>query len=182
MPVMKACSTGFIRGISGRGAVKRTGAAPAFRLRLEENKDAVSTFCFGGGSVSVFKTKEYSKDNPVMIVKFWDENEAVFSQTINVENVNPLNANNLEMIALSSFLDKEGYSENSILCFISCARGCSPVTQTEDRNSAASRKNFIVQVDEWRKNQYSTGNIAGFRCLSNYYNLLALRSKPLYEE
>ena len=64
----------------------------------------------GGGmmSASVFKAENFSRNNPVMLVKGTDSNGKAFEVEININGVNPKNASFVEMFALDGFFAANG--------------------------------------------------------------------------
>jgi hypothetical protein len=64
----------------------------------------------GGGmmSASVFKSENFSAQNPVMLVKGTDVNGSPFEVEININNVDPNNASFVEMFALDGYFAANG--------------------------------------------------------------------------
>lgn len=143
------------------------------RIGSEGDEAMTATGFLDGSSLSIFKSQEYSSQNPVMLVKYWDKDGKVQEIEVNAKEIDPSNANYMEMLALSAYYNEEGISKNSIGSFMTSNIGLDGMIKEETYSSLVEKRNFMEQVKEWEQMQYSSGNLLGYQQFSKYYELLS---------
>lgn len=143
------------------------------RIGSEGNEAMTATGFLDGSSLSIFKSQEYSSQNPVMLVKYWDKDGQVQEIEVNAKEIDPSNANYMEMLALSAYYDDAGISKNSIGTFMTSNIGLDGMIKEETYSSLIEKRNYMEQVKEWEQMQYSNGNLLGYQQFAKFYALLS---------
>ena len=129
----------------------------------------------GGGmmSASVFKSDNYSADNPVMIVKGISDNGESFEVEININDVNPRNSSFVEMFALDGYFASNGQTTGVTRAGASAMA----VSEALNKNNAYTQFDFITPLLEHLETQRLHGNWQGYTLLKpivdNLHNLIA---------
>lgn len=138
----------------------------------ETGQKALTSVGFpNGNTVSVFKADNYSATNPQYIVKHWNKNGDEQEYHINLQEINPEHANYYEMLAYSTSLDISGQTHNAFDNFTNAAYGINGDLQY-DSNSMTSKVNYKALVNEFMQLQYSSGNLAGYLSLKQFYDYM----------
>jgi hypothetical protein len=128
----------------------------------------------GGGmmSASVFKSVNFSVDNPVMLVRGTDGDGKAFEVEVNINNVNPNNASFVEMFALDGYFAANGQSSGITRAAAGAMSGA------VGRNTAFTQFDFVSPLKEFLETQRFHNNWDGVMRLSPVIdNLLAFMSK-----
>lgn len=128
----------------------------------------------GGGmmSASVFKSVNYSADNPVMLVKGTDGNGKPFEVEVNINNINPKNASFVEMFALDGYFAAHGQSSGATRA------GAAAMSGATGRNNAFTQFDFVSPLKELLETQKFHNNLDGIMRLSPVIdNLLNFMSR-----
>lgn len=112
-----------------------------------------------GGCVTVYKAEEYSAENPVMRVVTRSADGHELEQFIDPTKVNPKNATENEMSALTAYLvdEKKLDSVSALSVGAGAAKGTANVS-----NVSTEKKNFYALTEEMMKMQYACHNFAGY--------------------
>lgn len=159
--------------------VKQTGVSEennvtGYHLRIgSSGNEAIAATGFAdGSSLSVFKAEEYSDEEPVMLVKYWDKDGTLQESKVNAKEIKPDNATYIEMFALSAYYNEKGISKDSVETFMTSNIGLDGTVKEQSYDTITAKRNFMDQIKEWGQMQYNNGNLAGYQQFSKYYGLL----------
>ena len=140
-----------------------------FTLHYFDNKDGDTAIgaCGNkdGGSVTVYKPKDFDPSNPMYKVREWDSNGNMTERMTNVLEVDPQNADFCDMYAYSCYLTDSGTYSDAQNVFMR-ARGFS----TDDNLSAAT--NWLNVIKTAMQTQYDAGNMIGYFDYKRFFDFL----------
>ena len=134
-------------------------------IRLDGNALVSAAMRLPGGGMmnaSVYKSANYTDDNPVMLVKGTDVDGKLFEVEINANNVDPRNASFVEMFALDGYFAANGQQVGAAR-----AAGSAMVTQELSGNipalgNAFTQFNFLPPLQDAKEVQRFHGNWEAF--------------------
>jgi len=130
----------------------------------------------GGGmmSASVFKSANFTADNPIMLVRGINVDGSPFEVEVNVNEVNPKNASFIEMFALDGYFENKGQNLSAVRNAVIAMAAQESQGKSFGFVDAFVSQNFVSPLQEMMKNQRALGNWEVFMRL-NYIieNLLS---------
>ncbi|MBO5459801.1 MAG: hypothetical protein J5981_06090 [Lachnospira sp.] len=139
-----------------------------------EQTNGKALTCVGfpnGVSASVYKAEGYTEENPQYRVKYWDKSGEEAEYIINPKEVNPANADYIEMLAYSTYSDVQGYTSNAYGKFLSAAGGINGEL-TYDLSNIDEKTDFISIVKEFMQMQYDANNLNGYLSYKQLYDYM----------
>ena len=124
-----------------------------------------------GESISVFEADDFSKENPIYMVKHWDENGVESEYIINPHEVDPKDASYLEMAAYTTYLDETGQTEDAFGRFVGAANGVNEESVT-DVLDMTDKKDFLSMIYNYMQMQYDANNLEGYLSLKSLYDCM----------
>ena len=135
-------------------------------------KKALSSIGFPNGeSISIFEVDDFSKENPIYMVKHWDENGVESEYIINPHEVDPKDASYLEMAAYTTYLDETGQTEDAFGRFVGAANGVNEESVT-DVLDMTDKKDFLSMIYNYMQMQYDANNLEGYLSLKSLYDCM----------
>lgn len=135
-------------------------------------KKALSSVGFPNGeSISVFEADDFSKENPIYNVKYWNESGIESEYIIDPRKVNPENASYLEMAAYTTYLDETGQTEDAFGRFVGAANGANEESVT-DVLDMTDKKDFLSMIYDYMQMQYDANNLEGYLSLKSLYDCM----------
>lgn len=115
-----------------------------------------------GGSMTVYKPKDFDPENPVYKVKTWDADGNVTERMVDLKNVDVKNSDREEMFAYSCYLTDSGqYPEaQDTFCRIPNPNG-QPDGGVLD-SFKTEKYNWLELARSFMQMQYNGGNIQGY--------------------
>ena len=125
-----------------------------------------------GGSITVYKPKDFDPENPVYKVKIWDAEGNVTERMVDVSKVDAKNSDRADMFAYACYLTDSGqYPEaQSTFCRISI-----PDEQPENLSASfkAGKFNWLELAKCFMQMQYDAGNLKGYLDYKKFADFLA---------
>ena len=135
-------------------------------------KKALSSVGFPNGeSISVFEADDFSKENPIYNVKYWNESGIESEYIIDPRKVNPENASYLEMAAYTTYLDTTGQAKDAFGDFVGTVNGVNEES-VADVMHMTDKKDFLDMIYGYMQMQYDTNNLEGYLSLKNLYDCM----------
>lgn len=127
-----------------------------------------------GQSVTVYQPENFDPANPVYKIKIWDKDDNLIEEReVDVNSIDPQNADSYDMYALSVYGEKSGQSSNAVERFI--------LTQAERESQQVSKtgsysldtiENWLDILNDIIKQQYDVGNMDGYLKFKGYLDFL----------
>ena len=135
-------------------------------------KKALSSIGFSNGeSISIFEAGDFSKENPIYMVKHWDENGVESEYTINPHEVDPERASYLEMAAYTTYLDETGRTEDAFGRFVGAINGVNEGIDV-DAMDMTNKMDFLGMICGYMQMQYDANNLEGYLSLKSLYDCM----------
>lgn len=135
-------------------------------------KKALSSVGFPNGeSISVFEADDFSKENPIYMVKHWDKNGVESEYIIDPRKVNPENASYLEMAAYTTYLDTTGQTKDAFGDFVGASGGINQ-DAIYDSTNMNSKEDFLAIIYDYMQMQYDANNLEGYLSLKSLYDCM----------
>lgn len=112
-----------------------------------------------GGCSTVYKSEEYSEDNPLMRVVTTSIDGRTHEEIVDPTKVNPASATRTEIDALTAYLVHENKLDN--LSAIGLGSGAGKGT-TDFSSASTVKKNYYSLTEEMMKMQYNCHNYKGY--------------------
>ncbi len=106
-----------------------------------------------GESAYVFRADDYSKDNPVYLVKGTDRNGNAYEQTVDVSKVNPNNCSYTELLALNAHTDDKSDSNFMTMAILKDKTGGTSYHEKAD---------YMAMAHELMNDMKTLGNWGGY--------------------
>ena len=137
-------------------------------LNTKTGDTAATCVGFANGvSASVFKSD--SNSNSEYQVKYWGTDGVEQEMTVDAEKVDPSKASFLEMMAYSTYSDKQGKTSDAYGDFLNVANGTNG-TLTYDLSNINTKTDFKSLTKDFMDLQYSAGNLPGYLSLKQFYD------------
>lgn len=107
-------------------------------------------------------------------MRYWDKTGSFTDTNVKINDIDPQNADYLEMLAYSAHSDAMGYTQDAVGDFISSASGLNGDI-TYDEDSVNIKKNFMNMVKEYMQMQYDNNNLRGYLSLKKFYDYMSDR-------
>lgn len=127
-----------------------------------------------GQSVTVYQPENFDPSNPVYKIKIWDkEDNLIEEREVDINSIDPQNADSYEMYALSVYGEKSGRCSSAVERFI--------LTQAERESQQVSQsgsysldtiENWLDILKDIIKQQYDVGNMDGYLKFKGYMDFL----------
>lgn len=135
-------------------------------------KKALSSVGFPNGeSISVFEADDFSKENPIYNVKYWNVSGVESEYIIDPREVDPENASYLEMAAYATYLDTTGQTEDAFGDFVGAVNGVSEGIVV-DVMDMTDKMNFLGMICGYMQMQYDANNLEGYLSLKSLYDCM----------
>lgn len=162
---------------NGQSAAGNVGSSRSFGITLHytgENGDkALTAVGFPNGtSASVYKADNYSDTDPEYRVRYWEKSGDYRDVNVKINDVDPENANYLEMLAYAAYSDVQGHTSDAVGNFMSAAGGLNGDI-TYDEDSVSVKKNFMNMIKEFMQMQYDCNNLSGYLSFKKFYDYMA---------
>lgn len=135
-----------------------------------EGNTALTAVSLGeNGSVTVYKPTDYDAANPSYLVKYWDKDGNVQELRINPKKVDTTNASYLEMLAYTTYSDKQGFTKGAFGNFLNADKGINP-SSTYDFTDIFDKQDYKQVIKEYMQMQYNANNLPGYLSLKQFYD------------
>ena len=151
--------------VKGSGTTNTSGVAPSTHTihgNSQEYGKVLGGIGFPDGSnASVYKSKNYTTDNPVFLVMTWDAEGNKTETEIDASKVDPSNASLQEMMALNANrkLNGEESFEDEVMMSAGRLHGDETSSGYED---FFTKNNWISEIEDFMDMQHMLGNVAGY--------------------
>ena len=115
----------------------------------------VSRALSDGSNVMIFKSDEYSTQNPVLKMSITDKNGKLSERLINANDINPKNASQNEMLALNAHLVEQGKIDDIYTSSVLVGTDTSSVSLEQ----SDIKRDFIASTRELMNMQKRAGNM-----------------------
>ena len=138
---------------------------------LDGNALVSAGFAIPGGwlNASVFKSENFTSDNPVMLVKGTNTDGMRFEVEINANEVNPRNASFIEMMALDGYFASKGQS----LGTTRAAASAMAIKEARGGTDGFSKFDFLPSLTEAMEVQRQNRNWEAFHYLQHIVDTLS---------
>ncbi len=138
----------------------------------ETGRKALTSIGFPDGStLSVFEAENSTKASTKYDVKYWSKDGEEEYYNIEPLGVDPRNASYIDMLAYSTYFDVSGRTQNAFGDFVSSASGINGDLQYDSSNINI-KTNFMMLIEDFMKQQYKTGNMAGYLSVKRFYDCM----------
>ena len=114
-----------------------------------------------GESANVYRSDDYSEDNPVYLVKGTDKNGNKYEQTVDVGKVNPNNCSYIEMLALNAHTGNKSDSNFMTMSILKDKMG---------RASYHEKADYMSMAYELMNDMKTLGNWDGYLRYDKWIN------------
>lgn len=180
--VEKAQKAGADNDFAGKIAeaeqANATGATAAAHGSDEESGDVAvfrALYTNSGIKYTVYKTQDFSPENPIYKVKIWDEAENMTERMIDVSKVNPRNCDTFEMEVYAAYLMETGKgSFEDTVNRVATARAVSNTEQNGFGSSwdHSAKINWVEAVKDIMQSSYNRGDLKGYMEWKNFLSFL----------
>lgn len=149
-------------------AAQAAGRATATLHGADESSGDTAIFMsadpVNGSSVSVYKTPDFDRENPVYKVKIWDKTGHVTERMVDVSKVDPKNCDTAEFYAFTAGLKESGKGsfEDTVLK----AAVAKAAKNAEQKNAGAwsfsDKTDWVKTVKDMMQSEYSCGDLRGY--------------------
>ena len=160
----KVGSTGdFAEKIAGAAQANGTGATTAAHGSDEESGDVAVfrvLYTNSGIKYTVYKTQDFSPENPIYKVKMWDSEENMTERLIDASKVNPRNSDTFEMEVYAAYLmeTSKGSFEDTVNR-VSMAKSGANSSAVWDYSQ---KVNWVEAVRNVMQSVYNYGDLKGY--------------------
>lgn len=128
-----------------------------------------------GESIAVYEPEDFDPSSPVYKMKIWDkEDNLIEERTIDLNSVDPRNADSYEMYALSVYGEKSGSFLDSVHRFILMqAERESQIEAQKGSVNLGMKENWMDILQDIIKQQYEVGNTQGYLKFKGYFDFLS---------
>ena len=160
----KVGSTGdFAEKIAGAAQANGTGATTAAHGSDEESGDVAVfrvLYTNSGIKYTVYKTQDFSPENPIYKVKMWDSEENMTERLIDASKVNPRNSDTFEMEVYAAYLMETGKgSFEDTVNRVSTAKSGANSSAVWDYSQ---KVNWVEAVRNVMQSVYNYGDLKGY--------------------
>jgi len=127
----------------------------------------------GWMSANVFKSDNFTDENPVMLVKGIDVCGTPFEVEVNINDVNPRNASFVEMFALDGYFTLQGKPAGVTRAAVGGMIQQELNGGNFDGFNAFSKMDFVAAVQQHMETQRSNGNWEGYFWLRPIFDTLS---------
>lgn len=149
-------------------AAQTAGRATATLHGADESSGDTAIFMsadlVNGSSVSVYKTPDFDRENPVYKVKIWDGAGHVTERMVDVSKVDPKNCDTAEIYAFAAGLKESGKGsfEDTVL-----KAAVAKVVKNAEQKSAggwsfSDKTDWVKTVKDIMQSEYSYGDLRGY--------------------
>ena len=162
-----------IKDVSHAQMIKESlGGITLYSQDISTGKKALSSIGFPNGeSISVFEVDDFSKENPIYMVKHWDENGVESEYILDPRKVNPENASYLELAVYTTYLDETGQTEDAFGRFVGAVNGANEESVV-DALDMIDKKDFLSMIYGYMQMQYDASNLEGYLSLKSLYDCM----------
>ena len=145
-----------------------TGATAAAHGSDEESGDVAVfrvLYTNSGIKYTVYKTQDFSPENPIYKVKIWDEAENMTERMIDASKVNPRNSDTFEWEVYALYLKESGKGDfKDIVLQATMARGVINAEQNGFGSSwdHSAKINWVEAVKDIMQSSYNRGDFKGY--------------------
>ena len=157
----------FAEEIANAAQMKSTEETSAARGSDEESEDTAVfrvLYTDSGIKYTVYKTKDFSSENPIYKVKIWDEEDNMTERLIDVSKINPRNCDTFEMEVYAAHLKETGKDDfvSSVLS-AAIAKAASQANQKSTVSwDYSTRINWVDAVKYAMQSSYNYGDLKGY--------------------
>jgi len=171
-------TSNYIAEYATKKAVKST-SENNFESSIKKSKDVLTFHYFdnkdgntaigacgnNGGSVTVYKPKNFDPSNPMYKIREWDSNGNMTERMTDVLEVDPQNADFCDMYAYSCYLTDKGIYSDAQNVFIRARGFCAG-------DNLSFTTNWLNVIKTAMQTQYDAGNIIGYFDYKRFYDFL----------
>ena len=163
-------------------AIGNVTEMPSQNLTLHMSKEGDAEKSIGswanantGQSITIYQPQDYDPANPVYKMKIWDKDDNLIEErNIDINSINPNNADSYEMYALSVYGEKSGKCPDAVARFTMMhAKQEAEQTAQHGAYSLDTIENWLEILKDFMKQQYEVGNIQGYMNAKKYYDFLS---------
>ena len=157
----------FAKEIANAAQAKNTGETSAAHGSDEESEDTAVfrvLYTDSGIKYTVYKTKDFSPENPIYKVKIWDEEDNTTERLIDASKINPRNCDTFEMEVYAAHLKETGKGDfvSSVLS-AAIAKAASQANQKSTVSwDYSTRINWVNAVKYAMQSSYNYGDFKGY--------------------
>lgn len=157
----------FAEEIANAAQMKGTEETSAARGSDEESEDTAVfrvLYTDSGIKYTVYKTKDFSSENPIYKVKIWNEEDNMTERLINASKINPRNCDTFEMEVYAAHLKETGKDDfvSSVLS-AAIAKAASQANQKSTVSwDYSTRINWVDAVKYAMHSSYNYGDLKGY--------------------
>lgn len=149
-------------------------SAPLWMKDPITGKDAymAEQLCNGKSYIAI-KDDTYTEENPILIVRVFNSEGIIEDKKVNVNNVDPKNADFLEMYAYSAYLENSGKVPDAHNYFMSAVFDEEMGNDFATNKGIASiKKNYLNLVKEYMELQLETGMYEPYLAIKKLYDFM----------
>lgn len=127
-----------------------------------------------GQSITIYQPENYDPANPVYKMKIWDQNDNLIEErSIDINSINPNNADSYEMYALSVYGEKSGKCPDAVARF-TMMHAKQEIEQTAQHGSYSldTKEDWIGILNDILKEQFDMGFMDGYLKNKTYLDFL----------
>lgn len=168
-------------GKSFGAAIGNVTEMPSPNLTLHMSKEGDAEKSVGswanpnaGRSITLYQPQDYDPANPVYKMKVWDMDDNLLEErSIDINSIDPNNADSYEMYALSVYGEKSGKCPDAVARF-TMMHAKQEIEQTAQHGSYAlvTKEDWIGILNDILKEQYDMGFMDGYLKNKTYFDFL----------
>lgn len=149
---------------SVRGSDEKSGDVAVFRSLYTDN----------GSKYTVYKTQNFSPENPVYKIKMWDREGNVTERMIDVSKVDPKNCDTFEMNVYAAHLKESGRGDfKETVLKAAITRAAAHLNQKSSASWDYSQNiNWVDTVKDIMQSVYDYGDLKGYMEWKNFLSFL----------
>ena len=157
----------FAKKIADAAQTKGTGETSAVHGSDEESGDTAvfrALYTDSGIKYTVYKTKDFSPENPIYKVKIWDEEDNMTERMIDASKINPRNCDTFEMEIYTAHLKETGKGDfKDTVLKAAIAKAASHSNQKSSTAwDYSSKINWVDIVKDIMQSAYGYGDLKGY--------------------
>lgn len=154
-------------------------ASPNLTLHMSKEGDAEKSVgswanANTGQSITVYQPQDFDSANPVYKMKIWDKDDNLIEErSIDINSINPNNADSYEMYALSVYGEKSGKCPDAVARF-TMMHAKQEIEQTAQYGSYSldTKEDWMGILKDILKEQYDMGFMEGYLKNKAYLDFL----------
>lgn len=171
-------------GKSFGAAIGSVTEMPSPNLTLHMSKEGDAEKSVGswsnpnaGRSITLYQPQDYDPANPVYKMKVWDmEDNLIEERSIDINSIDPNNADSYEMYALSVYGERSGKCPDAVARF-TMMQAKQEIEQTAQYGSYSldTKEDWIRILNNILKEQYDMGFVNGYMKNKAYHDFLTTK-------